>query len=728
MTIFAPAYPASSLAVEQGYIKTVDIETGFDSDDFISIALPAFPLASITLASSYVQFTSNPDGNFGVGPTASVAFSESLTTLVAGNSEFRFKRGLIESIDISAITGVRFEIVATGAADFRCLAIRCIHKDWAYAPYDHNTLLKRGVAPVSLNGDPAAAYTFPSDGDDFPILWRSDRPAGNTDPQPIDGGISVGFNTGSSDGTNVMSIFFRERGQDLNTMLDLDGITMEELDGLPQPDYGDARYIGRTQLDLDGIEDSVPGEGIDSGASMDEALTMADLDGRTQFEIERKPDPVNATWVEVRFTWDATDSYIEVFSAESPSAVYTFDPINLSDNLDYEAWIDFDEDTFRVRVFESEKSYLGDLVFDSETTLDPSVFARRRGRLGWKATFEDGDAYVSHIRPRQMDFSEYRSQPFNSITPIAGVQLNVSASGDNDLFKGINANQWGGQISDYPERSPEAFKIRNTADHPLQGIETDPFYLDDFENTSIDFDILVTQEVVDQRAIHIVLWNGSQPINLPRQRIVGNQWTHVSVDLAYLKEDIVPGPFSLLIVQTLEGTANDWYIDTITVNRRNIRWYGRAYIPDAWHEYEGDWIPFRSAINGATDGIVFTKRTQALQVKAQALRQSAYIDSIEMIPKYAELGRLVWGPEDVIDNAAPVADFDTSIDVLTVDFTSTSTDDDYIILSAWAFGDGHSGVGPEVTHTYEEAGTYPVTLTVTDNHGKRTSTTANVTV
>ena len=43
--------------------------------------------------------------------------------------------------------------------------------------------------------------------------------------------------------------------------------------------------------------------------------------------------------------------------------------------------------------------------------------------------------------------------------------------------------------------------------------------------------------------------------------------------------------------------------------------------------------------------------------------------------------------------------------------------DGSIVHWTWSFGDGTSGSGQQVTHTYAEAGVYTVTLTVTDNFG-----------
>ena len=60
---------------------------------------------------------------------------------------------------------------------------------------------------------------------------------------------------------------------------------------------------------------------------------------------------------------------------------------------------------------------------------------------------------------------------------------------------------------------------------------------------------------------------------------------------------------------------------------------------------------------------------------------------------------------------------------------SASTDPDGLITSyAWDFGDGAAGTGVTATHAYSAAGTYPVTLTVTDERGASASVAHNVVV
>lgn len=81
-------------------------------------------------------------------------------------------------------------------------------------------------------------------------------------------------------------------------------------------------------------------------------------------------------------------------------------------------------------------------------------------------------------------------------------------------------------------------------------------------------------------------------------------------------------------------------------------------------------------------------------------------------------------------NAAPTATFGSACVGLSCSFdASGSADlDGTIAAYAWSFGDGATGATATPNHTYASAGSYPVTLTVTDNGGATGSTTSTVTV
>lgn len=87
-------------------------------------------------------------------------------------------------------------------------------------------------------------------------------------------------------------------------------------------------------------------------------------------------------------------------------------------------------------------------------------------------------------------------------------------------------------------------------------------------------------------------------------------------------------------------------------------------------------------------------------------------------------------PVTVVANQAPVAAFthSESFLVLSVNGSGSSDADGTIRAYQWTFGDGQSASGATATHTYDAAGSYDVTLTVTDNGGASDSSTVRVTV
>ena len=87
------------------------------------------------------------------------------------------------------------------------------------------------------------------------------------------------------------------------------------------------------------------------------------------------------------------------------------------------------------------------------------------------------------------------------------------------------------------------------------------------------------------------------------------------------------------------------------------------------------------------------------------------------------------GPR-VLANVPPVATLGLTCTALScsADGTGSSDPDGTITSYAWTWGDGATSTGSTATHTYGADGTYPVSLTVTDDRAGSTTATRSVTV
>lgn len=154
------ADPIATLTFDK--VVTIDISSFINEGDYISISLPEFPRTKIDITQSYVDFTSNEQGDFGTGATDSIKFSEASPALpaTAGDTEMRIPISLFKTLDKSRVTGVRFRIFATEECTFRCLSIRACDVDWKFAPIDLDTLWNRVHRPPAPSGSTGTRTNF----------------------------------------------------------------------------------------------------------------------------------------------------------------------------------------------------------------------------------------------------------------------------------------------------------------------------------------------------------------------------------------------------------------------------------------------------------------------------------------------------------------------------------------------------------------------------------------
>lgn len=659
----------------------VDLAVLNPTGAYVSLSLPAFPAADLTLASCHLDLA---NGDFSTGTIASVAFSASTISLTGGGDvEASFPLSAFSALDLTAITGVRFRLTATTSCTFRCLAIRAMVPSWLFAPIDQNTEYPTIVPTVPPTGTATPSYTFPASSSPataWPmLLWAADQ-AG--DPAIKDASVSFFVDTGQSLATNAFTVLFRELAFVYTDLTTFDTMTMGELDG-----------------------------------------TMAD---GTPAMID---DYADTNSIQITLNWGASSS---VTFGNQSGAKYTLTSWTPSPNTTYYCVVTLSGGTARFIAYVasptgSELVAFSASAFDSTIIVDPYLFQRRMGRLGWYAVLGDGNSGIRKIRPVRTTYSVYESLPLLSDTPVKGVRLYADTTPDVELFEGgfATVNNSTITIDTIKSNSGQSFRIDCSGAQPNQGIVTSIMRFEDFADTIITFNILAPLTVTLQGFLY-----SSQGLAypLPLGPFPINHWTPQQIDLSVLAPVIAPGPWQLYII-TADTDARTWYIDKLSVRAKSVAWFATSGV--------GPSLPFGDAINDPYDGLTLNPGN-ALQVRADALTQSASISRVQVLPQYAQLGNIQWlSGSDSIGIPRPTASYVTIFRTATLitgntfAFSYTTVIDNQghdpggpisIVSQLWSFGDGTTSTLASPSHTYATDAVWIATLQITDSLGRVWST------
>lgn len=709
--------PATTTATLTSIANPLDL-TQLGGNPNLAITLPNFLATAFTLSNVTLGLSSD-----GGATWTSVNFAQSTNAVISGNTFAMWPLSLFEggTLDPTKVNGVRVVLPNTGSAiSVLLMSIRLLDPNWVNKDIDIDNFNGALRQCVPLDGNPAEVAV--PNNQVLPVLWHAASTPGVDDPRPINGTWAAVFNTGSQTGFDALALNLRGVNGTNETQLDLEGQIQAQLQG-PQPGLAESVLIGRTVGDLD-------------------TKTMEALESESMKSLDSVGATVNQSWIRFQIAWGSTPGIMINRSAfggvdyqwQGGALLFTDGTITFQNSTYYLMVVNLNDTTAQLQIYTLNQSTLamGALLFDTGVIQDSYRFIRRQGRVGWKATLQDGDSFVHSVRPESQLFAEYRSAALNSNTPVAGVRVYTNTSADEQLWTSWSPVTGNGST---PTLTPDVRRttsgqstqvsvvntgngqgiisnILTPSDDPVSGIT-------DWRATSVNFDLWFPSAALNAGgglAPYLLSQDGNRvPLSMPR--IEPDQWQSIQ---AFAPAGLQSGRYQLGL--TFVGAPTTFWVDSVQVTQKAITWSARSGPGNAW-------VDLRDALSSDSAGALFTVRGTGLQVRAQALRQDAAVmGAPKIVPIYAPLGRLVWPEDAVVDTIQLTAPTPISVSASPTHGQPTTFSAQVVPTPAgslinwfWSFGDGISTNGAVVRHTYASAGTYAVTLTVEDLYGVRTT-------
>jgi serine protease len=210
-------------------------------------------------------------------------------------------------------------------------------------------------------------------------------------------------------------------------------------------------------------------------------------------------------------------------------------------------------------------------------------------------------------------------------------------------------------------------------------------------------------------------WNGDQNVSSPVGDVAFTNMPYVYDMGSSCGANSVNGTSSQGNLDGFSIVEGHEYAETITDQNPAGGWTNHTGDATYNGQEDGDECAWITSGQGATQNVVMGNGSYAMQ-------STWSNDTNECDISHPIVGGSSGG-------STPVANFGETISGLTVNFTDSSTDTGGTISSrSWTFGDGGTSTATNPSHTYAAAGTYNVSLKVTDNLGATNTKTQAVTV
>jgi hypothetical protein len=285
-----------------------------------------------------------------------------------------------------------------------------------------------------------------------------------------------------------------------------------------------------------------------------------------------------------------------------------------------------------IKVVQSAYEDNGDWIEES-TVFDTGLFPldfRLRGGVGWQAELTDHASTVERIYLEEVEFAEYRSAPLRSRTPYSGAQVFKSGTPPFEVVEFFAASDWGGAIDYDAMKSPtgKAYKVTTSANNRFEGIRSQRFFI---QNPS---DIRVSARVLSGINLEMFLYCYETDVmtSVHQHDTLGPDWTDIDKTISLPEA----GHYALYITSQYFGV---WWVDSLSVRPPSVAWAAR---PDK----ESPWSPLKSAVaDSEYGGAVFEYPGKELQVRGASKTIDGTVYDLQIKPKYAELGKLIWRDE-----------------------------------------------------------------------------------